>query len=259
MRWAELTGVWYREAAFSSGASEVRCSLVAADPLTVALGRPNREQVMTCRAATATTLQALELTNGATLANLLERAADCGLCEGPHSSQDLINFLYERAFGRFPTAAEKEMAMSLVESANSQGRGGGSVMVAWQCCPSFNSFTENGPYMKTPSNLTRRDFIKTASAATLSALAAGFPRRVLAAEAEAEPPKATADTVIVLWMGGGMAHTETFDPKRYTPFEKGMEPERVPQHLPEHRHGGGQHQVFAGPGETGEGDGSRHA
>ena len=29
--------------------------------------------------------------------------------------------------------------------------------------------------------------------------------------------------VIVLWMAGGMAHTETFDPKRYTPFEKGLE------------------------------------
>ncbi|HVV74251.1 MAG TPA: DUF1501 domain-containing protein, partial [Verrucomicrobiae bacterium] len=41
------------------------------------------------------------------------------------------------------------------------------------------------------------------------------------AEAE-EAAKATADTVIVLWMGGGMAHTETFDPKRYTPYEKGM-------------------------------------
>jgi len=72
------------------------------------------------------------------------------------------------------------------------------------------------------SNWTRRNFIKTASAATLSALAAGFPRRVLAAAAEAEQAKATADTVIVLWMGGGMAHTETFDPKRYTAYYKGM-------------------------------------
>ena len=70
--------------------------------------------------------------------------------------------------------------------------------------------------------MTRRDFIKTASAATLSALAAGFPKRIPAAEAEAPSPKATADTVIVLWMGGGMAHTETFDPKRYTPYDKGM-------------------------------------
>jgi hypothetical protein len=72
------------------------------------------------------------------------------------------------------------------------------------------------------SNWTRRNFIKTASAATLSALAAGFPRRVLAAAAEAKQAKAMADTVIVLWMGGGMAHTETFDPKRYTAYYKGM-------------------------------------
>src|SRR5690348_12728146 len=73
-------------------------------------------------------------------------------------------------------------------------------------------------FMNPSSNWTRRDFLKSAGAATLSALAAGFPRAVAGAEA----PKASADTVIVLWMGGGMAHTETFDPKRYTPYEKGM-------------------------------------
>ena len=37
----------------------------------------------------------------------------------------------------------------------------------------------------------------------------------------------TADTLIILWMAGGMAHTETFDPKRYTPFEKGLESNKV--------------------------------
>ena len=79
--------------------------------------------------------------------------------------------------------------------------------------------------MNANSNWSRRDFLKTASAATLSALAAGFPRAVTSAEATLEKIKATADTVIVLWMGGGMAHTETFDPKRYTPFEKGMSPD----------------------------------
>ena len=72
---------------------------------------------------------------------------------------------------------------------------------------------------------TRRDFLATASAATLSALAAGFPRVVRAQDAAAPP--ATADAVIVLWMAGGMAHTETFDPKRYTPYEPGLKPEQV--------------------------------
>jgi anaerobic selenocysteine-containing dehydrogenase len=85
-------------------------------------------------------------------------------------------------------------------------------------------------------NWSRRDFLKTASAATLSALAAGFPRAVFSADAkpEVEKLKATADTVIVLWMGGGMAHTETFDPKRYTPFEKGMAPDAFLSTVPQH-------------------------
>jgi hypothetical protein len=74
-------------------------------------------------------------------------------------------------------------------------------------------------------DLTRRDFLARASAATLSALAAGFPRAVLSQDTERIVP--TADAVIVLWMAGGMAHTETFDPKRYTPFEPGLKPEQV--------------------------------
>jgi len=72
------------------------------------------------------------------------------------------------------------------------------------------------------TNFNRRDFLKTASAATLSALATGYARPLFGAEAAEEKIKSTADTVIVLWMGGGMAHTETFDPKRYTPFAKGI-------------------------------------
>jgi hypothetical protein len=66
----------------------------------------------------------------------------------------------------------------------------------------------------------RRDFLKTASLATLSALAAGAPRELRAARLEKIAP--TADCVILLWMAGGMAHTETFDPKAYQPFVPGM-------------------------------------
>lgn len=73
---------------------------------------------------------------------------------------------------------------------------------------------------------TRRDFLKTASAATIAALGAGYPRR--AAAAEALPGIAPrADRMILLWMAGGMAHTETFDPKKHTPFETGMPAENV--------------------------------
>src|SRR5947209_1202973 len=74
----------------------------------------------------------------------------------------------------------------------------------------------------TNRSYSRRDFLKTASAATLAALSAGAPRLWAAEPVETIAP--TADTIIVLWMAGGMAHTETFDPKHYLPFEKGMEP-----------------------------------
>jgi hypothetical protein len=78
---------------------------------------------------------------------------------------------------------------------------------------------------------SRRDFLKTASVATLSALAAGFPKKILAVS---EPPiQPTAETVIVLWMAGGMAHTETFDPKCYTPFERGLKPDEVLSTFPQ--------------------------
>src|SRR5690606_18687290 len=66
------------------------------------------------------------------------------------------------------------------------------------------------------------------SAATIAALAAGAPIPALLNGCKRKAGSdATADTVILLWMAGGMAHTETFDPKRYTPYEKDMEGDRV--------------------------------
>ncbi len=74
----------------------------------------------------------------------------------------------------------------------------------------------------------RREFIKKSSAATLAAFAANAPfARMLNGYGSKPPLNTSADTVILLWMAGGMAHTETFDPKKYTPFEKGIEGNRV--------------------------------
>jgi hypothetical protein len=74
----------------------------------------------------------------------------------------------------------------------------------------------------------RREFLQRTSAATLAALAAGAPvANLLSGCKQPGQTNGTADTVILLWMAGGMAHTETFDPKRYTPFEKDMEGNRV--------------------------------
>lgn len=71
----------------------------------------------------------------------------------------------------------------------------------------------------------RRDFLKTAGAGTLAALAAGAPLAGFFGACSGK--QATADTVILLWMAGGMAHTDTFDPKAYTPYEKGLDSNRV--------------------------------
>jgi hypothetical protein len=74
--------------------------------------------------------------------------------------------------------------------------------------------------------VSRRQFLQGTSAAALAALAAGEPRWLSATEG-IKQPKPTADTCIILWMAGGMAAPETFDPKRYTPYEIGVPSEKI--------------------------------
>src|SRR6516165_246468 len=73
---------------------------------------------------------------------------------------------------------------------------------------------------------TRRDFLKSMSAAAAATLLLPEPRPVQSAE-PVQHPEPTADTCILLWMAGGMAAPETFDPKRYTPFEVGVPSNRI--------------------------------
>jgi hypothetical protein len=75
----------------------------------------------------------------------------------------------------------------------------------------------------THSSPTRRDFLRAgalAGAGTLlgsSLSAADTPKKLTP----------TADALILLWMAGGQASTETWDMKKYTPFERGMEAKAV--------------------------------
>jgi len=118
-----LTGVWYaKPAAQIIGAdgstnkfTTTRAALVPADTLQVALGRPNREQVMTARASTATTLQALELTNGAELAEAFRRGAEKAV-SSPAEPDRVVKQLYQTALGRKPTRDEVKLASSLLGS-----------------------------------------------------------------------------------------------------------------------------------------------
>jgi hypothetical protein len=81
---------------------------------------------------------------------------------------------------------------------------------------------------------TRREFLQAMAAASAAALMASEPRllRADSAGSKIEHPIAKADSCILLWMGGGMAAPETFDPKRYQPFEVGLPVEKIMSTFP---------------------------
>jgi hypothetical protein len=77
----------------------------------------------------------------------------------------------------------------------------------------------------------RREFLQQMSAAGLATLGLNAPQ-VWGDESVVVHPQATADSCIVLWMGGGMAAPDTFDPKKYVPFEVGIPVEQVESTFP---------------------------
>lgn len=107
---AQLTGEWFPKSSFPGVTNQVRASLVPADPLAVAMGRPNREQVVTSRQTSATTLQALELTNGETLAALLKTGAT-RLVADEKSPKQLLTRVFEKALGREPSERETQVLL----------------------------------------------------------------------------------------------------------------------------------------------------
>ncbi|MCO6045341.1 DUF1501 domain-containing protein [Aeoliella sp. ICT_H6.2] len=73
---------------------------------------------------------------------------------------------------------------------------------------------------------SRREFLQALAAASTATWMLGEPRLAHGEEAVTQPP-AKADCCILLWMAGGMAAAETFDPKRYQPFELGLPVEKI--------------------------------
>ena len=65
--------------------------------------------------------------------------------------------------------------------------------------------------------LSRRDFIAAGFAASLSARAAEEKAKLVA----------KADSIIYIWLPGGMAQTDLWDPKKFTPYSAGMKGSEV--------------------------------
>jgi hypothetical protein len=87
---SEITGEW-RVSQTGANAKYAREWELKSTPLTRAMGRPIRDQVFTTREDAATTLQALELVNGETLAIVLKRGALRLLGELPDAPQNLFD------------------------------------------------------------------------------------------------------------------------------------------------------------------------
>ena len=79
--------------------------------------------------------------------------------------------------------------------------------------------------MNIPESIQRRDFIKQLGLASTAALATNGSQAW--GNEEIIHPAAKADSCILIWMAGGMAAPDTFDPKRYFPFEKGLEVNKI--------------------------------
>jgi len=75
-------------------------------------------------------------------------------------------------------------------------------------------------------HLTRRDLLKQLSAASVATLGMGAPS-VWAEADEVVHPAARADSCILIWLAGGMAAPDTFDPKRYLPFELELDVDKI--------------------------------
>jgi hypothetical protein len=97
-------------------AAKIRASMLAADPLQTALERPNREVTTAARPGIATTIQALELTNGATLDNSLKEIAAANLAAAQSAPADWSTTFFRRTLGREPSATEKGIAIELLSA-----------------------------------------------------------------------------------------------------------------------------------------------
>lgn len=110
-----IRGVLEDRKASDSGQLLLRAALVDADALQAALGRPNREQVVTRRDSISTPLEALEFTNGQTLDHLLHEGAE-RMVSRALTPTEIVSRTYAKALGRAPNAEELQVAIQLVGS-----------------------------------------------------------------------------------------------------------------------------------------------
>lgn len=92
-----------------------RAAMLPSDFLQRALGRPNREQVVTSRPQELTTLQALDLANGEALNKLIQSGATKLINAHKGKSPDeMITLVYQRALSRDPNPGERKVCLEML-------------------------------------------------------------------------------------------------------------------------------------------------
>ncbi len=87
----------------------IRASLVACDQLMRSLGRPNREQVVTTRPDQISTLQALDLSNGKPLFDLINQGAKNHLQSAKSNPAKYAKTFFLKALCRMPSRSELDV------------------------------------------------------------------------------------------------------------------------------------------------------
>ncbi len=116
--------VWKRQiddelrAALVRGLSDerhmVRASLLKSDFLMRSLGRPNRDQIVSVRPMELSTLEAIDLSNGSTLADALHRGAVGIVKASEYDASELVDYLFRFTLARLPTSDERAAAVELL-------------------------------------------------------------------------------------------------------------------------------------------------
>lgn len=92
----------------------VRASLLKNTALMKSLGRPMREQIVSMRPGQLTTLEAIDLSNEATLAQAFAQGAQRLIAQADGDPQRLTEHLYQFALSRKPTTAETEIITQIL-------------------------------------------------------------------------------------------------------------------------------------------------
>jgi hypothetical protein len=100
--------------ASAARAGKIRAGLLASDPLQLAMARPNREIVTPVRNSLATTIQALEFTNGATVDEKLKDASKKLQAVASPNPGAWVESVYQQSLARKPTDAEKQAALEML-------------------------------------------------------------------------------------------------------------------------------------------------